>query len=414
MSLSYKKIFTKWPTIGLLAFLVPKKKNLLICVELEKGAWRENVKYFYLYLLKKNQNVFFLTEDPKLFRWLQEHKLPSLLLGSFRSYYLLLRTKVLILTSSGWQRRKNTYYLTLRAKKVQLWHGVGIKRFELLEKKNAEYINSLRGKIDNAFRRKFIKHDITISTSTTATEMVFKKAIRSKFYLESGYPRNDFLLNEEMVPPTTLYHTPTSYDIIKKKRDDGWKIILYAPTQRKGKINAIKAGILDLAALSEYAVRKNIMFVFKLHPQDLSTLPKIQYKGIDFFEASADVQPLLRISNMLVTDYSSIYIDYLLLDKPIIFLPYDIEEYLLEDRGLLFDYADITPGPKCQTQEALLDSITLFMEKPNYYQKQRNKLSSWFHQHKDCQASDRIWSYISKRYMKKQNNNRRKKIQCSI
>src|SRR5699024_1507687 len=58
-----------------------------------------------------------------------------------------------------------------------------------------------------------------------------------------------------------------------------------------------------------------------------------------------DIMDIVNIFDLLITDYSSIYIDYLLTKKPIIFLPYDKDEYLSK-RGLNFEYDEVTPGPK--------------------------------------------------------------------
>ena len=60
---------------------------------------------------------------------------------------------------------------------------------------------------------------------------------------------------------------------------------------------------------------------------------------------------VLGIFDLLVTDYSSIYIDYLLTEKPIVFLPYDKEQYL-EGRGMNFGYDEVTPGPKPETMRS--------------------------------------------------------------
>ena len=57
--------------------------------------------------------------------------------------------------------------------------------------------------------------------------------------------------------------------------------------------------------------------------------------------------------DLLITDYSSIFFDFLLLDRPIVFFPYDLEQYLSQDRAMYFDYEIMTPGPKCRTYDEL-------------------------------------------------------------
>ena len=69
-----------------------------------------------------------------------------------------------------------------------------------------------------------------------------------------------------------------------------------------------------------------------------------------------DIAEELPRFDLLITDYSSIYIDYLLLDRPVIFLPYDEKEYLAR-RGMNFEYRDVTPGPKPDTMESFMEAI---------------------------------------------------------
>ncbi|HCF38358.1 MAG TPA: hypothetical protein DER56_04685, partial [Thermosipho africanus] len=69
--------------------------------------------------------------------------------------------------------------------------------------------------------------------------------------------------------------------------------------------------------------------------------------------SEADVYTFLNLLDILMTDYSSIYFDFLLWNRPIIFFPYDLEYYRDEDRGLIFDYEDFTPGPKVYTLDSL-------------------------------------------------------------
>ncbi len=63
-------------------------------------------------------------------------------------------------------------------------------------------------------------------------------------------------------------------------------------------------------------------------------------------DESLDVYPILKESDLLITDYSSVYFDYLYLDREIVFYPYDLDYYKNDDRGLMFEYNEFTPGEK--------------------------------------------------------------------
>ena len=68
-----------------------------------------------------------------------------------------------------------------------------------------------------------------------------------------------------------------------------------------------------------------------------------------------DIQELLMDTDILVTDYSSTYIDYLLLDRPVVFYNFDYQDYLEHDRGMYCDYEKAAPGYKAETFEALME-----------------------------------------------------------
>lgn len=77
----------------------------------------------------------------------------------------------------------------------------------------------------------------------------------------------------------------------------------------------------------------------------------------DITERSMDIQELLMDTDILVTDYSSTYIDYLLLDRPVVFYNFDYQDYLEHDRGMYCDYEKAAPGYKAETFEALMEEF---------------------------------------------------------
>ncbi len=87
-----------------------------------------------------------------------------------------------------------------------------------------------------------------------------------------------------------------------------------------------------------------------------------------------DVTGILNIFDCLVTDYSSIYVDYLLTGRPIIFLPYDKEEYL-DERGMNFAYDEVTPGPRPRTVEAFLECLRLCGTAKDPWKKERQRVN---------------------------------------
>jgi CDP-glycerol glycerophosphotransferase (TagB/SpsB family) len=112
--------------------------------------------------------------------------------------------------------------------------------------------------------------------------------------------------------------------------------------------------------------------------------------------AESDIYPLLREVDILITDYSSIYFDYLLLDRPVIFYPYDLLSYVADDRNLLFDYEAMTPGPKAFDFESLLSTLSGILqdEKDEWKADRRRVLDLAFDDH-DCFSTQRILDVLT-------------------
>jgi len=107
-------------------------------------------------------------------------------------------------------------------------------------------------------------------------------------------------------------------------------------------------------------------------------------------ETLGDVYPILRSADILITDYSSVYVDYLLTGRPIIFFPFDLDEYMSKERTFNFEYMSITPGPKCWDWESVALWIKRFCEDPSLYLEERLRLKSLFHAFDDGRNCERV------------------------
>jgi CDP-glycerol glycerophosphotransferase (TagB/SpsB family) len=376
-----------------LSLLIPVKPNSIVFIGRQDGMFIDNVKYFYLYinsLKDKNIDCYFLTENSKVYEELKKKNLPILLYPSFKSIFKLLRTSVVIMDDGKWFF-KAKYYFLLKAYKVQLWHGVGFKKLgddSVCQRTLKSFIKRLRWK----FEGRFPDYDLFVSTSEFYTENVFKPAFAPKQLIESGYPRNDIMFKN----PDELDLLGTdliSINKIKEYKESGYKIILYAPTFRDRGGDAIIDKALDLDKLSEFAEKNKMVFVFKFH-----SLPdfeyKINYENIIVYDNSKDIYPVFSDIDLMITDYSSIYMDYLLLKRPVIFFSYDLEKYMNKDHKIQFDYNWITPGPKCINQTQLEHEIIKFVRSNDEYKKKRDEIRNIAFKYSDNRASERIWDFI--------------------
>lgn len=140
--------------------------------------------------------------------------------------------------------------------------------------------------------------------------------------------------------------------------DGDKKIILYAPTFRdEEKYNDVFA-YLDLERFNE-ELSDEYVLALRLHPKIRNFYSKdITSKGhyIDCSDYPSE-QELLLISDILITDYSSIMIEFAMLDKPVIFFTYDYDSYLTRERGFYFDFKSTVPGPIVYDSQSLIDAI---------------------------------------------------------
>ena len=396
-----KNLILGWGICVPFSFLVPKKKNLILFMGRFGGEFIDNVKYLYLYLhdLKKSGiEYYFFTQYRPVYKTLKENNLPVLYHPTPLSIYILLRTNVIVVSSTAWIK-KCKYHLLMRAKKIQLFHGVALKKIELGIPRKKKYNNSPKGRLDNGIRGRFPLYDMCISTSEYCTEHLFAESFRAKTFLETGYPRNDIFFDARENKHISLERDEKTIFIINSFKAKDYKIILYAPTFRDDGSDVVSERVLDINLLSESFAGQKVMFIFKLHMSSNVKNMLQECENIRSYDSPKDIQPLMKISDVLITDYSSAYIDFLLLDRPVIFFPYDYEKYTKTERDMSFDYDWVTAGPKCYSQEELHKAIQEVLDHGDQFAEKRREIREKFFKYQDGNASERVWDYIDRKFI---------------
>ncbi|NBJ68821.1 MULTISPECIES: CDP-glycerol glycerophosphotransferase family protein [Clostridia] len=169
----------------------------------------------------------------------------------------------------------------------------------------------------------------------------------------TGIPRADIFADEKYKSYVKSKLTDM-YPFIKNK-----KVILFAPTFRgNGQASAhYPFEVLNLKQLYE-ELHEEYVFLFKIHPFVNNKL-HIPYEYKDFFFDLSDyreVNDLLLITDILITDYSSVCFEYALLKKPMLFFAFDVEKYI-EERDFYYNYFDFIPGPLVKTTAEMVSTI---------------------------------------------------------
>ena len=257
---------------------------------------------------------------------------------------------------------------------TQLWHAEGaFKKFGL----SAPLTDEIRE------REKKCSEKLTyIICSSKNVASVYAEAfgVDESKILPLGTPRIDSLLGGKNV---------------KKLRDDfdkkypeckGKKLVLYAPTFRddpetdKSIIKNINIDAFNSALGDEYAL------LVKLHPQINSGL---SVSGTVDVTKGHDINDLTLICDLLITDYSSVCMDFALLSKPCIFFAFDLEAYEKE-RSFYYDYKSYVPGPVVNDFDSVINEI----KNPRKNEEKLRSFRDFNFDYIDCNNTERIWNRI--------------------
>lgn len=267
---------------------------------------------------------------------------------------------------------------------IQVWHAAGTL-------KNFGYLDHAIEKRSNFAKKRFAKvysnfHKIVVGSDLFAE--IFKKAFHAKDhqFLRFGYPRTDFFYNKKDQEKRKRQFFK-KYPELKKK-----KIILYAPTYRSNsKDNRIA---LDVPLLYQQLRNDYVLFI-RMHPS-VQLTEQIDKKYNDFvydFTNKEAINNLLVVSDYLITDYSSIPFEYVILKKPMVFFPYDLHEYE-KDPGIWGRYEKIVPGPIAFHT----DEIIKYINSNEFPIKQYEEFHKRWNMYSKGRSSEKIVDYILTRH----------------
>ncbi len=236
---------------------------------------------------------------------------------------------------------------------VQTWHGTPLKRLAA----DMDEVH-MPGTNTEKYKRNFLyeasKWDYLVSPNAYSTE-IFKRAFGfEKTMIESGYPRNDFLINHN--DQETIVQLKKNCDLPLDK-----KVILYAPTWRDNQFYAKGKYKFDLQFDLEQMKKElgdEYVIALRLHYLVAENLDLTGFEGFVFdLSHHEDIRELYLIADLLITDYSSVFFDYANLKRPMIFFVYDIEDYRDHLRGFYLDFEKEAPGPLVKTTEEIIEEV---------------------------------------------------------
>lgn len=353
-----------------LSCLFPRSRKICIF-----GAWLgeqylDNPKY--LFLEAENEEglrPIWITKNPDICKKLKKNGHEVYMFHSIKGIYVQLRAKYVVVCNGI--SDVNHKYMG-RAIFINLWHGVPLKKVGYDDDKVKNW-DSIGQKIRRAIQQFPLGREYVVATSEPYAK-IYESAFRrpASHILTLGQSRNDLFYDKEGLFPT---------DDKLWKAAQGRKMILYTPTHRKeGEVPFPLMEQFDFEVLNRWCIKHDAVFVIKRHfyhqAEDVSVS---SYSNITDITARAfDIQELLLHTDLLITDYSSTYIDYLLLDRPMIFYNFDYEDYLESDRGMYYNYEDVTPGYKAENFPQLMEELERIFRGEDYFGEDRKRIRDLF------------------------------------
>jgi CDP-glycerol glycerophosphotransferase len=281
---------------------------------------------------------------------------------------------------------------------VQCWHGTPFKRIGCDVIDNTQNAMNTKKEINKKYNIESDKFNYFISPSHYATSKfmtAFNMNNKSVKIIEKGYPRNDYLINY------------SNDDINKIKNMIGIstdkKIILYAPTWRDNEHNSNTGYTYKLDIDIDYLKKQlgnEYIILFRSHYLISNIINFDSYKDFVYdVSKTDDINELYIISDILITDYSSVFFDYANLKRPIIFYMYDAALYQNNLRGFYFDINEL-PGKVVNNTNEIITIIKNIDEYKQIYEKRYDKFNQKFNYLEDGKVTKRIVKEIIEEEMK--------------
>lgn len=395
-----------WVVVAPLAWLVPDRRGLVVVIGREEGRFADNTKYLVLQAPRgasTSLRVVAVSESRAAVRALRAAGMQALHYPSPAAVWCLVHCRVAVVDSSEWCERFRRFWL-VGARVVQLWHGVGFKRIGIdkwrHEPRQRGFV-ALPGMfvlrlVWRALLGRLNRYAVVVATSKFYADEVFAKAFWTRRVAVLGYPRNAFGWIAAHFDDRAL-RIGVDGDLLDAAR--GWvaggrRVLAVLPTFRNRRATPMGLDAAALAQLQAYCERTRSEMVFKFHPYEAGALPPLP-SHLHSYAQTADIYPLLPLCAALITDYSSVYMDFLHVARPIVFLVPDLADYAANDRDLQFDFDAMSPGPHCETWRDVLVQLDRLATDDEYAPARQRLLQLAFDGRSQEQAADDIWRAVA-------------------
>ena len=350
-------------------------------------AFMGNTKYLYKYLNENTDyNSIYIVKSKELQKKLENKGINTIYAYSVEAIKTLRKARAIMVTHGYFDILP--IKLAPRTVAIQTWHG-GFIKIKGKHPYISKYINSKWTALTRLKIRYYQFFDYVISSSSDKSQLNIASNV-FKFPLEriitTGYPRNDILFSSDS---NLIKRIKRNYNI----PDNIKRIILYAPTYREVISTKKPFEKGDIIELNNLCKDTETIFLIKAHiNEELINFTDFEY--VQLASKNADIQELLLISDILITDYSSVTCDFLLLNRPILLYTYDYDEYI-SHRGIYYkNLEEIAPGPLLFSPSELIDAIKNIEEIYINNKSKAAQIRDYFNRYKDGNSSIRLLRFL--------------------
>ena len=363
-----------------MAAILPIKDDLVVFADSRRNSVPDSMKLLYKEMQDRNMDV------RSFFRDFRKGSLLASLIHNIRFMLAYARAKYVFISDYyvpvySCNKRPETIV-------VQTWHACGA-----LKKWGYSTLKTKFGVSEEHVKKYPIHTNYTYATVSSAEiskhyAEAYNMTDRMDAIMATGISRTDVFFNQDFLKEASgeFYE---KYPVAKDK-----KIILYAPTFRGTANEPETENPIDMEAFYE-KLKDEYVLVFKLHPflRDGFEIPEHMSDFALDVSSTMSIDQMITVADICITDYSTVLFEFSLFERPMVFFPYDYEDYVTW-RGFYYDYFDMMPGPIVMDSKHLLETI---LTTPEWFDKQKvQAFRDKFMSACDGHATDRIIDLVTK------------------
>jgi len=371
-----------WVSSWILSWIVPKDPKLLLVSGRQFGG---NTKPILLEAESFGLNAVWITNRVEVLK-INDKKIVSAY--SLKGLWYGARASKVVFTHTVGDFEP-LVFPSSRVEYYNVWHGMPMRKISTMD--------------PDFWKRKHAKSNVRemkrytgMFVSSSMMQDIFHKTFGiklEKIYV-TGQPRTDDLVRGNDFCFDHLYDPPLPV---------GHRKILYCPTWREGKpVTLFPFPDKNIEELQSKLEELNAVIYVRTHPNDPGRWLKREKRIVPFQgDIAPEVTDALSRFDVLITDYSSVFYDFLLLNRPTIFFSYDLDDYS-RSPGFYMPYKEITAGPHPKTQREFVGELKLFLNKTDNYSGDRKKIYDKMYTYSDDLATSRVLSIMKNNVLLKQ------------